>query len=219
MDTIEDCEREDALQAFMEEVTQQAIDEFTFDCLRAYYLKNPSLAVDAFAIYDEASKAFDVSPSAGLVLFTTAIEVCLKVALLKPVVYGLVHNESMAGIVSDLVVRHNGWDRFRDLISRVVTQYGGIDFDNYRIPGHPVTIWQDIDRIQKARNKVMHQGRQADKEVAALAMEVACHVLGIFLSKILNSFSLSVAADGTIRPDQADWFNPNYPPSAPRSAG
>lgn len=49
-------------------------------------------------------------PTPALVFATIAIEVGLKVILLKPIVYGLVHDTSAAGLITDLAIGH-GVDR------------------------------------------------------------------------------------------------------------
>jgi len=131
MDTPFEIERDEAICDFIDE----AIEEFTLERLRSYYLTHTSLALPAFAIYDEAVASLAASKSAALVLCTTAIELGLKVTLLRPVVYGLVHNESVADLVSELVVKQNGFDRFMPLLARVVSEYGGIDVDVLKMEG------------------------------------------------------------------------------------
>ncbi|PEV73972.1 hypothetical protein CN437_28140, partial [Bacillus cereus] len=75
----------------------------------------------------------------------------------KPVIYGLVHNESVADLISDLAVKNNGLDRFKEVLSAVMSQYGTVDFKNYKISGHTKNIWEEIDLVQKARNLVAHR--------------------------------------------------------------
>lgn len=127
-----------------------------------------------------------------LLLCITSIEVGLKVTLLKPVVYGLVHNESVADLVSDLVTRQNGFDRFMPLLARVVAEYGGIDVSTLKMEGHSKTIWEEIEILQKKRNAVVHQAKKASLEDVTLALQVGGYVLGMFFPSVLKGFGLSL---------------------------
>lgn len=194
MDTPDEIARDE----WYSELVAEAIGDFTSNRLRSYYLAHASLALPAFAMYNEALTALSASKSAALVLCITSIEVGLKVTLLKPVVYGLVHNESVADLVSDLVAKQNGYDRFMPLLARVVSEYGGIDVKALRMDGHPKTIWEEIEILQKKRNTVVHQGKLAVLEDVTLAMQVGGFVLGMFLPSVLNGFGLRLNNENVI---------------------
>lgn len=198
MDTPEDFAREEAYTDLVDEISQQAIDEFTSARLRSYYLAHPNLAVGAVALYQEATKLVSVSPSAALVLFVTSIEVGLKVALLKPVVYGLVHNESVADLVSNLAVKHNGLDRFTSLLARLLREYGQIDFEAFTIEGHSKTLWQEFTILQSARNSVLHRAVSVSPELAQLAQDVAVMILVNYLSAVLQGLGMELVKGGRI---------------------
>jgi hypothetical protein len=108
------------------------------------------------------------------------------------VVYGLVHNEAVADLVSELVVKNSGFDRFKLLITRLLTNYGGIDLDEFRIDGHTKTIWSDIKILVDARNAVVHRAKLASLEDATLAMQTADCVLKMLLPSVLNSLGLKL---------------------------
>jgi hypothetical protein len=194
MDTPDEIARDE----WYSDLVAEAIDEFTSDRLRSYYLTHASLAAPAFAMYNEAMTALSASQSAALVLCATSIEVGLKVTLLKPVVYGLVHNESVADLVSDMVARQNGFDRFMPLLARVVAEYGGIDVNTFRMDGHAKTIWEEIEIIQKKRNTVVHQGKLATLEDVTLALQVGGFVLGMFVPSVLKGFGLKLSNEMVI---------------------
>ena len=198
MDTPEDFAREEAYADLVDEISQQAIDEFTSARLRSYYLSNPDLAVGAVALYREAKTLVSMSPSAALVLFVTSIEVGLKVALLKPVVYGLVHNESVADLVSNLAVKHNGLDRFTSLLARLLQEYGQIDFEVFTIEGHSKTLWEEFTILQNGRNGVLHRAEPATPELAQLAQDVAVMFLGNYLNSVLQGLGLKLVKGGHI---------------------
>lgn len=198
MDTPEDFAREEAYAGLVEEISQQAIDEFTSARLRSYYLAHPDIAVGAVALYREAKTLVSLSPSAALVLFVTSIEVGIKVALLKPVVYGLVHNESVAELVANLAVKHNGLDRFNTLLARLLREYGQIDFETFTIDGHSKSLWQEFTILQNARNGVLHRAELATPELASLAQDVAVMILGNYLNSVLRGLGMQLVKGGRI---------------------
>lgn len=198
MDTPEDIARENWYAEIYEEISTEAITEFTFERLRSYYLKNPHLAKNVYSIYGEALAVAESSPTAALVLFTTVIEVALKTTLLKPVIYGLVHNEAVADLISDLVVKNNGLDRFQKILALIMREYSDIDIETYSIDGHAKTIWEEITVVQKARNAVAHRAEAATPEMAQLAEDVASVVVIDFLKGVLVDFGLEFKEGGQI---------------------
>ena len=198
MDTPEDIEREQGYSELVDQISKEAIDQFTFDRMRSYYVNNRSLAVKVVAVFREAESLQSASPTAATVLFTTAIELGLKVALLKPVIYGLVHNESVADLISDLSVKHNGFDRFKPLLARVLAEYGGIDFNAFTIEGHKKTMWEEIAFLQDARNAVVHRGELVSAETAELAKQVATMIIGNYFVSVLSGLGLKYVKGGGI---------------------
>ena len=85
---------------FYEEHKEQAIGEFVTERLRSYYLANPDVTVAALRMYKEGTVLENTSATAAVVFFASATELAVKSALLKPVVYGLVHNEPLAAFVA-----------------------------------------------------------------------------------------------------------------------
>ena len=198
MDTPEDIAREESYAELVDQISKEAIDQFTFERLRSYYLNNKSLATKAVAVFREAQSLESTSPSAATVLFTTSIELCLKVALLKPVIYGLVHNESVADLISDLSVKHNGFDRFKPLLARILAEYGGIDFNAFTIEGHTKTLWEELTVLQDARNALVHRGELTSVDTAKLAGEVATMIIGTYFVSVLNGLGLKYIKGGSI---------------------
>lgn len=198
MDMPEDIAREEWFAEIHESISAEAIEGFTSGRLRSYYVQNPSLAENVFAIYREARAVAPTSHTAALVLYTAVIEVALKTTVLKPVIYGLVHNESIAELVSDLVVKNNGLDRFKDILSKILGQYSDIDFDNYKIDGHVKTVWEEIATVQKARNAVSHRAEPATEKMATLSKEIATLIIVEFLQGVLGELGLELHKGGRI---------------------
>lgn len=198
MNTPDEDARDEWYSGMVDEISEQAIDEFTFDRLRSYYVNNRDLAKNAVLTFREARDILASSPSSALVLFTTAIELGLKLTLLKPVIYGLVHNDSVADLISDLAIKHNGFDRFKPLLARILKEYGGIDFNSFKIEGHTKTIWEEINALQGSRNAVVHRGELASNDVATLGKNVATMIMGTFLPCVLAGLGLKLIEGGVI---------------------
>lgn len=114
--TAEDAAYEDYMEKLYEEHRNIAIEDFTSERLVSYYLENNDLAKPAFYALENSKKLFVEDPTASLIFSAIAIEVGLKSTILKPIVYGLVHTESVASLVTDLAISHSGMDRYRDLL-------------------------------------------------------------------------------------------------------
>ena len=198
MDTPDDIAREEWMSDLVDRISKEAVDQFTFERLRSYYRDNREVAVNAVTVFREAERLHEQSPTAALVLYTTAIELGLKVALLKPVIYGLVHNESIADLVSDLAVKHNGFDRFKPLLTSILAEYGEIDFTVFTIDGHKKTIWEEITLLQGRRSAVVHRGELPTAEDADLAKQVAIMIFGNFFVSILSGLGLTYVKGGHI---------------------
>lgn len=212
MNSIDDDLRDEWYAELVDEITEDAINAFTFDRLRSYYISNPNLAIAVFDIHDEAEKVKIVSASSALVLFMTSIELGLKVALLEPVVYGLVHNDSVASLISNLVVRNNGLDRIGGLLVAVLKTYGNINFDEFKIEGYEKIMREQIIALQKIRNSVVHKGILVDHEIAEQARVVSQTILDVFLVAVLNGLDLKISAQQTIEeitsyPQFDQWCN------------
>lgn len=198
MDTPEEIARDEWYSELVDRISGEAIEQFTFERMRSYYATNRTIAVRVVSVYREADSLLSHSASAAAVLFVTAIELGLKVTLLKPVIYGLVHNESVADLVSDLAVKHNGLDRFKPLLSRLLAQYAEIDFNAFTIEGHKRTLWEEFTELQEARNGLVHRGRPVTAEQAVLAKEVATMIIGNFLASTLSGLGLKLIKGGGI---------------------
>ena len=111
---------------------EQAIEEFTTECLQSFYLKNPDVLAPGLRMYFEARELQENHPSASYVFATSAIELFLKSSLLKPVVYGLVHNEALAEIIVETALGSPGFERYKKLLSGLFLELIRIDITKYR---------------------------------------------------------------------------------------
>lgn len=99
---------------------EQAIAEFTRVRLRSYYVDHPKVLVPAVQLFKESQTLLsNRHHAAALVFAASATELFLKASLLRPVVYGLVHSESLAELVVNAALSQTGFQRYEQLLARV----------------------------------------------------------------------------------------------------
>jgi len=180
---------------------EQAIEKFTADRLRSYYLKYPDVMRPAVLAYNEASKLHDAEyHSAALVFFVTSIELFLKSTLLKPVVYGLVHNDALADVVVQQALSQAGYERYNKLLARLMADMATIDLNEIKREGASKPLLDEAHDVQKIRNEVIHQGRKCTVNEANLAREVASQVYTRIVIAMFKTLGLVVHAKGFVKP-------------------
>ena len=182
--------QEQALEDLYEEFKEQAIEEFTSERLRSYYLANPLLAKPALDSLAEARNLITVNPTASLIFSNIAIEVGLKATLLKPIVYGLVHTDSIADLIADLTVSRTGKDRYRTLLFRILKVHGKVDLADYKRRKSNRTLWEEIAPVQKLRNAVLHRAEKVSRSDADLSLCVGSDILEHIFPSVLKAMDL-----------------------------
>jgi hypothetical protein len=189
VDDDEDYSRE----AFYDEVAasiypehrEKAISEFTTECFQRFYLANSNILSGPLGLLSEARSLLAEHASAPLVFAVAAIETGLKLALLRPVVSGLVHDEAFAEVLASLVTGPaSNLERLEKLVFGVVNEHAGMDLVTFKRDGVATTLWEEMLRAQKVRNAVLHRGEKASREDAAVAILIAAFVLETTLAKI-----------------------------------
>lgn len=100
--TLEEAWREEAYEPMIEEVLEthrdEIVDEFLSNRIAEYYQNHPDLAQATTSTISEARSLLNVSPSASLVFSRSAIEIVLRDVLLKPLAFGMVHDEKAGSL-------------------------------------------------------------------------------------------------------------------------
>ena len=113
-DHYEDYRLDAYMESLYEEHKEMAISEFATDRLQSFYAENPELALSAHDFLKDARRLAEGELTATALFGAVAVESGVKGALLRPIVYGLVHQESVAALIADLVLRNwAGGLRFR----------------------------------------------------------------------------------------------------------
>ena len=177
----------------------QAIQEFTAERLKSFYVGQPKVMLPAVLAFREAQKLHSLEHYAAAVVFSaTAIEVFLKATLLKPVVFGLVHHESLATVVVEHTFGQTGFDRYKNLLSSLFSSIAEVDLVAVKREGIKSPLLDEVLSLQKLRNKIIHQGSQCGKAEADNALEISAAVYGNIVLPMLGALGLKVVEKGVI---------------------
>jgi hypothetical protein len=142
--------------------------------------------------------------SASLVFTITAAEVCIKNLILRPMVYGLVHQSYAAKFISDLTVSQTGWDRFSKLLAEILRAKVGVDLAKIVIEGTSKPLWEELSGLVKVRNGVVHRAEEATRQQAAMGIRIADELINVFFPKLLASIELQIDEKGSVEPMQRE---------------
>ncbi|MHC5053961.1 MAG: hypothetical protein ACYTKD_04510 [Planctomycetota bacterium] len=189
-----------------EDQRDRNIEEFKRESLQSYYRDNSEVAKGAFDSLTEARQLLDAGHFTASYLFAAiAIEAAFREALVKPVVYGLIHNEELAEEIVEQGFKLAPMARLKSLVHGVVSEYGGVDMKAYKRPDAPSTLSKEIESIRKLRNTTAHRGDPVDEEKASHAVAVAQHVLEVLLPTVLEVFCIGFDEGGAVKWLPQDW--------------
>jgi hypothetical protein len=116
----------------------------------------------------------------------------LKTTLLKPVVFGLVHHESLAAVIVEHTFGQTGFERYKTLLSSLFSSIAEIDLNSVKREAAGSSLLDEVLSLQKLRNKIIHQGLQCVKEDADNALAICSAVYGMIVLPMLNALGLKV---------------------------
>lgn len=173
-----DYEAEDYYDQVRAEVSQEAVESFTAERLRSFYDKEPTVAERPFNALAEARRLLETPHhTAAFIHAAIASEVILRAVVLKPILLGFIHTDSVAPFIVKLAVSTSGLERFYDLLEQVFQEVGQLNLKTYRRTGGPKPLWQEVVEIQGRRNHVMHRADVVAKAEAEQATIVATAVM------------------------------------------
>jgi len=173
---------------------EQAIDEFIDDRMRSYFLKYPKVIQPPIECFLHACSHLQMSPRSALVMYTTAIELYLKSVLLKPVLYGMIHNESVAELIVRSSTGQSGFQCYQKLLTSLCLHAAEINLSDLKgLDGKP--ILREAGEVQDIRNLVVHQGYQATVREMEKARNVAVMILTKIIEPVLHKLSLTIGKD------------------------
>lgn len=177
----------------------QAIIEFTYERLRSYYLQHTDLLVPAVRTYKSAESLLQAKqPAAALVFSASAVELFLKTCLLRPVVAGLVHSESVADLVVESALSQTGFKRYEKLLAGLFKELTRVEISEIKRAGALKPLLAEASALQERRNAVVHRGADIPETDAADAFSVATAVFDEVLAVVLNELGLSIKKGGEL---------------------
>lgn len=191
-----------------EEHKERAIEEFVSERLSSYYIEHSHIAEQAILFLKRAKFYRESDPVVSLLFSSTATEVLLKTVLLKPIVYGLVHTESLAELIASGLVKQTGIDRFKELVFGILEHH--IEFEEgihkYCRDGSETPLWKERENIQNVRNAVLHQAKLCTEAESEISYEVAMAFTRL-TNILLSSIGFKFTKGGVIvrETDQADF--------------
>jgi hypothetical protein len=180
------------------EMANQAVEEFQSERLQSYYRNHIDLAQKPFDLLDEARKAFDHSPSAALVLAMSSIEVGFKSMVLRPIMAGLVHNDSLSDFITDVFVTSTKHEDMLKVVNRVLKEYAAIDLQSLKLDKHVKTVWEELIQGQKIRNGVVHRAELRAKADAEMLIDLASYVWTVIFPRLLENIGLHTHDNRTV---------------------
>lgn len=182
----------------------QAIIEFTHERLRSYYLQDKKLLVPAIRTYKTAESLLQLQQyGPALVFSVTAIELFLKACLLRPVVFGMVHSESIADLVVESALSQTGFKRYEKLLTGLFKELTQLDINAIKRTGLSKSLLEEASALQERRNLVVHRGIEVAKDEASEAFVVSKAVFENLLSVVLTELGLSVVKGGELVDSEA----------------
>lgn len=173
----DEAAREEAEMDFIAEISIQAVNEHSAEKLRSYFLAHPHLSEPALAASLQADKLAEsdfIGPA--LVSAVTAIEIYLKDCIVKPIIFGLIHTESLAQVVCDVALGQTGYLRYEAVLKGICTELLKRDIGSFRVPDSGRSLWEDAKHVQTIRNRVVHAGHEPFRQDMELAIKVAAIV-------------------------------------------
>ena len=171
----------------------EAVGCFVDGRLRSYYVQHPDVAQKALgALTYSKALLTQGHAKAALVFAGSAIEIGYKAALLRPIVSGLVHTEGLAEGVMTLATGHTGIERFFDLLTAVLDEFGSVDLKTFVRSGVKRRFWDEMKEVSVLRNDIIHKGDDVTLEAAATAVEVAEALLDTILPEVLHTLALEM---------------------------
>jgi hypothetical protein len=186
-----DAARDDFIDKLREELypehRDQAITEFTKECLQRYYLSKRDVLSGPMCLLKQSHSLAKVDHHAAALVFAFAsIEMLLKSALMTPIVAGLIHNQSLAEPLADFLLgRLTALSRLKRLAFPIVLQHANIDLRTLKRAGSRQTLWEEIVTIESARNAIIHTADLSEERLFATAMSLAEFTLDNLFTAVL----------------------------------
>ena len=127
--------------------------------MRSYYVANKELLVPAVSTFKRSKELLELKqPQAALVFAVSTIELFLKACLLRPVVAGLVHSETLAELVVDASLAQAGYKRYEKLLAGLFRELLSSEIGALKRVDSQKPLLEEASALQDQRNAIIHRG-------------------------------------------------------------
>lgn len=98
-------------------------DQYSRDRVRDYYLDSPLPIDNLMSVIEATRRVKGIEPMSLLALSVTGIEIIIKNLMIRPIVVGMLHDQSIADIVAGQLLKPSAIDRFIPLFQYVLNEH------------------------------------------------------------------------------------------------
>lgn len=186
----EDLERTE-YENWKENMQDKIIDDFIEDMTFSYFEDNEDMLLISYMAQDEAKKIIDISPSGAILFIFTAIETAIKHAMLKPMIYGMTHNEKVADLIVEKFLKQSNFDAYITITFDLVKELINLILFNVKTTNNKI-IKDEIKKLSKKRNDIIHSGKQFQKQDALDALDILDELYNKVVMKMLNHINFTI---------------------------
>ena len=184
---------------FFQALEREILEDFSRARLKSFYLEFPGVMCPAVeAIKEGRWQQEQEHYAAAVVFFVSAIEILLKAVILRPVVFGLVHNERLAEAVTQQTLREQSLDRYYDLLDALFKQIAQFDAKSARREGADRSLRDETRDLQKIRNGIVHRGESVRAQEAETARRVAVATFEEIVTRMFSALGLRAREGGRV---------------------
>lgn len=193
-DAMYDNAYESEAQKAHEDLYEDIIDDFVTDTTVSYFDQNKDMLAISYIARDEANKVIAISPSSAILFTYTAIETAIKHTILKPMIFGMTHNENVANLLVDKYMKEHNVARYTDITFNLVDT-----LIQFKLDSEQKAIIGEIKGLAKQRNGVTHRGELYTKKDALDALNILNDLYDKVIMKMLNHINFTIKDEKVCR--------------------
>lgn len=175
--TWQEAAEEEAYDRLREEISKEAVREFTAERLTSFYDRDPRIAEKPIVSLMQARLLLQTPHhTAAFIHAAIASEVMLRGVILKPIIYGFVHNDAIAPLIVELAFGSTGLERIKKLLTKVFQDVCGLNLMHFRRKDSTKLLWDELGELQKRRDNILHRAEVATRTEAESAITTASAV-------------------------------------------
>lgn len=194
-------ENDAALDEFYDRISDElfpehkeiAISQFIEERVQSYFILNPNIIEAPMECSNHANELLSISSRCSLVMYATSIELYLKSVLLKPVLFGMVHDENIAELIVNATINQSGFQRYNKLLSALCLHAAEIELSSIKGMNND-SIIKEAEKIQSTRNRVIHRGENVTLTELGNAKATAYLMLTDVVEPVLNNLDLAIVS-------------------------